>query len=484
MMLDVLKLIAGLRRMGRDQRGNAVVIFGLCLVPMVLMTGLGIDYGMAITSKAKLDAAADAASLAAVSTAKAYIAANPTDPNAAANAIAAAKTRATNAFNVNAGRVPFTTYTLAPPSVEWKGRNFTATISYSASATNHFGQIIGHRTFNWNGTSQSVVGAPGYLDFYILVDVSGSMGLPSTEGGQGRDGLPKVNPDDKDQYPNGCMFACHYPSLTPTSAPFYGWYRAIDYKIQLRAGAVNDAVCKLLERASNPVVPDQYRVGLYPFINRLATLVPMTSDLKSGGSVWRAADCDAQYKMAFMNLLDTGTTQLGTAPDFTDGTGSGGTHMEAVFPQIKSMITQYGDGSSASSPQPFVFVITDGMQNFQVFATNPSAYVPQYRGVQGGASFNFSTPVPIDPAWCNPLKNAGAIVSILYIPYRVIPLSGTFSPDEIARANTYIPELPDALRQCASPGFFQSAITPTGITNALNAMFDKAVASQMAHLKQ
>ncbi len=90
----------------RARDGNISIIFGFSLIPMVGLTGFGIDYGLAITTKTKLNAAADAAALAGVVTAKAYIAANPNDANVNQNAIAAGQQQAINSFNVNAGRYP------------------------------------------------------------------------------------------------------------------------------------------------------------------------------------------------------------------------------------------------------------------------------------------------------------------------------------------------------------------------------------------
>lgn len=483
-MLDFFKLFAFLRRAGRDERGNAIIIFGFCLVPMVLMTGLGIDYGMAITARAKLDAAADAASLAAVSTAKAYLADNPNDPNAQTNAITAATARAKSAFAVNAGKVPFTTYTLATPSVVVGNRTFTATVSYSASATNHFGQIVGVKTFDWNGRSQSVVGTPGYLDFYLLVDVSGSMGLPSTQDGMFK--LSANNPDQKHDYPLGCMFACHYPrSVDGQNTPLQGWDIAKRLGIQLRSGAVNDAVCQLLQRAASPAVIDQYRIGIYPFITQMATLVPLTADTKPGHSLWKAADCDSHPEMAFTNLLDTGTTQLTTNGDLTTGTGSGGTHFDAAFSQMRSTIVSYGDGSSATSPKPFVFLVTDGVNNNQFYSLGAYRFPPMYVGQQAGAGFWGEAISELGYDSCQPVKDAGAIVSVLYIPYLgIAPWDKTDLAPEIVATDAVIDRMPDGLQKCASPGYFFTANSPDDIKNALNAMFDKARATQMVHLQQ
>jgi hypothetical protein len=56
-----------------------------------------------------------------------------------------------------------------------------------------------------------------YLDFYLLLDVSGSMGLATTTAGQTQ--LAAINPDNKNVYPGGCVFACHFSQKMCTQSP-------------------------------------------------------------------------------------------------------------------------------------------------------------------------------------------------------------------------------------------------------------------------
>ncbi len=79
-------------------------------MPLVGLLGLAVDYGMATNAKTRLNNAADAAALAAVVTAKAYIGANPGQTNVTQNGLAAGASQAVNAFNVNVGGY------LTPPS--------------------------------------------------------------------------------------------------------------------------------------------------------------------------------------------------------------------------------------------------------------------------------------------------------------------------------------------------------------------------------
>ena len=188
----------------------------------------------------------------------------------------------------------------------------------------------------------------------------------------------------------------------------------------------------------------------------------------------------------FTSLLDTGTTQGYSNNDPSTGSGSGGTHFETIFPLAQSGISSYGDGSTSAKSRPFLFLITDGMQNSQHYSSMKGST----RGYPGSpssfsgysnATFDGSSPQAMDPTQCTALKNAGATISVLYIPYVNLTV-GNSNQAETNAANNAIPNLPTSLRACATSGFFYTANTPTDITNALANMFQQAI--QVAHLKQ
>lgn len=463
----------------RDRSGNVVILFALLLLPLIGLVGLGADYGVALSVKTKLDNAADAAVIAAVATAKAYVANNPNDANATANAAAAGLDRGMRAFTINAGRLPFASTPTPQLQVNRSGQTFTAKVSYQTTSRNTFGPLFGQPTSAVGGGTSASADLPSYLDFYLLIDVSGSMGLPSTADGQ--TSLAAVNPDER-QASGGCIFACHYSGRK-------GWATAIANNIQLRSGAVNSAVCSLLVRAGQPAVANQYRVGLYPFVTQLGTLAPLTNTIST---LQQQADCSSDPPMTFTNLLDTGYTQLYSGNDPSTGTGSGGTHFEAALGTIQNTIVSFGDGSSQQSRRPYVFIVTDGMQNGQYYDTvkNGQKYFPgnpvqpQWSNY-AGASFTGSSPSAINASLCNSLKSQGATISVLYIPYTTLNVSPQNSNITEANAankavNTASPNVPTALSQCASPNFFYTANAPADITSALNSMFNQAV--QVAHL--
>ncbi|SFV13904.1 Flp pilus assembly protein TadG [Methylobacterium sp. 174MFSha1.1] len=473
------RLVAALASLMRDRDGGIGIIFGLSLIPIVGLVGLGVDYGMAITNRARLDRAADASALAAVVTAKAYVAANSSQSGVLDKARAAGVAQAVNTFKVNTGSVPLSSVTLATPAVDISGQTVTAAVTYTAIVQNSFAKLFRVPTTTVTNTSKASADLPSYLDFYLMVDVSGSMGLPTTASGMTQ--LAKDNKDNYDDYQQGCQFACHYNG-------FNGWNLAAG-KIQLRSDAVNNAVCALLKRAAAPVVPNQYRIGIYPFVNQLATLASLSSDVNTLNT---AAQCGMTWPLALTNLLDTGTTQLNSPGDPTTGTGAGGTHFEVALPQMKGIVglNGFGDGSTSTSRKPFVFLVTDGMQNGQhyyvmsngkyAYPGNPSKF-PGY----ADAWWDGSQPSQIDAKNCDALKAAGATISVLYIPYNQIVFTNNsgYIAWENNRVNGFSPSLATPLQDCASgPSYFRTANSPADITAALNAMFDQAL--KLARLTQ
>jgi hypothetical protein len=233
-----------------------------------------------------------------------------------------------------------------------------------------------------------------------------------------------------------------------------------DACIQLRLDAVGYAVNQLFVTANNSEkLPQQFRIGLYPFIQYLySNYFPLTSSI-SGSATNPSTINYAAANLA--SLLDTNTDS---------NLGSGGTHIDTALSSTNSLITSVGNGSSWNNTLPYVFLVTDGAQD------------PQIKGVPNGGWSGSNHATVINPATdCAPLKNRGIVISVLYIPYQTIsPVNASFANDEDDAANNNIANIPASLQGCASPGFFYTANTPADITAALNAMFNHALVN--AHI--
>jgi Flp pilus assembly protein TadG len=555
------RLTALLRRFRSNSSGNIAVIFAIALLPILTAIGAATDYSMATRMKAKMQSAADAASVASISKNSAgYLAASTMTGN---GAVSAGLTDAQNIFNGNLnavsgyGNLTLTPANMPPTSVTKTGIVLNSVVSFSATVPTVFMKVLGYQNLTITGTSKATASLPPYLDFYLMLDLSGSMGLPSTDGEQTR--LSNINPDDFSVYPGGCTFACHFQSQGSCSDPAQGqkvqvnpfgnvnqayptngyclgylisrvgpiaynnllqsttkdpvkWPMKgglqlppamipnmtssltgsnsliagnsksmstsltpvtscptvnLDACIQLRADAVGMALNATLAvngvdglfatAVKKEVVTDQFRIGLYPFIQKLITYSRLTKTINASPTTSGTINYAAAN---LATLLDTGNT-----PDL--GLGSGGTHFENAFPSMNTTITTVGDGSSPTNTKPFVFLVTDGAQNFQTCC--------------GFSGSNSATVMPKGAtSYCKPLRDRGIIISVLYIPYQTIQNPTTIFNNEDNVANANIANIPDSLKDCASPNFFFTANAPADITTALTAMFNQAI--QVAHI--
>jgi hypothetical protein len=243
----------------------------------------------------------------------------------------------------------------------------------------------------------------------------------------------------------------------------------------LRADAVGYAVTALLTTAAqtetNDGVTNQFQVGLYPFIVNLETSYSaLTTSITSGSAIYTAAT-------QLANLLDTGQDVA---------LGSGGTHFENALTSMNNLITSIGTGTSSSNGLPYVFLITDGSQDYQT-QSGGNWSSQNWTATANVPYQNSATVVPPNSVdsntYCTTMKNRGITIAVLYIPYETIQnANANFANNEDGYANNNIANIPPALQNCASPNFFYTATTPTDIQNALLTMFEQAV--NTAHISQ
>jgi Flp pilus assembly protein TadG len=456
-----------LSRIREDRRGVTAITLALTLPVLIGAVGGAIDYSRYLTCATQLQDAVDAASVGSVATNSPGFIAGQTMPGN--GPIAAGVTNATAIFNRNAANVSITSNVVLSINVNKLNGYINSSITATGSYSPIFLGIFRVTSLPLSVTASAQNGMPPYLDFYLLLDVSGSMGLPSTSDGQTV--LAKINPDNLSQYPTGCTLACHmsgsqgyalsrhygesapgvpHNNVTPVSFCAQAGTAAC---IQLRLDAVGYAVQQLVTTAqATQKYTHQFRIGLYPFIRYAYEYNALTyTDNTSGMATLNAAAANLP------TLLDTGVNA---------NLGSGGTHFENALPTAQTIITTYGigAGTSVTSRQPWMFLVTDGSQDSQTY----------WNGSWSGS--NHAT--TLNSALCTTLKAAGIRIAVLYIPYQTITNpNSSFAGDEDGYANSNIPNIPPALQACASPGFYFTANAPTDITAAMNTMFNAAVAT-------
>jgi Flp pilus assembly protein TadG len=443
-----------------SRAANATMLFAAAIIPMVGIVGLGVDYYTGLSHKARLDAAADSAAIAAITTAKSYISANSSsqiEPLLTNSAIAAGQAQGAKVFAVNAAATAATIAAGTPTvTVTRTLQTFNATVTYSGNMKTSFGKLFTVPTFKISGSAQSSLTIGKYLDFYIALDVSASMGLATSTADQ----TTMFNSSAA----GNCAFACHFPGRTQ------GFTFARANNIELRVDSVGYAVNQLIATANaTKTLTNQFRIGLYPFIVDAITAAPLSADFTQATAVGAS-------------LSDYWDTNLTVAS--TKAMGSGGTHLDNLFSDLLKLNTlpnstvvpslgTSGDGSSALTPKQFVFIVTDGMNNSQYALANSN--------FQGG-----SNPQPptnwgtyFGQSYCQAAQTAGVTVAILYIPYLNMTLPPTSAGEygETLAADNAIPSIPGDLQKCAATGFFFTANSSADIKNAMQAMFFQALAA-------
>ena len=171
-----------LTRFRRDRRGNVAAIFAITAIPLISAIGCAVDYSLATRMKAKLQTAADAAGIAALSQkSPGFLAASVMTGN---GSVAAGVTDANNVFDANMSGITGYQNLVRSSTVTKTGIKLAATVTYTADVPVSFLKVIGFQKLTVTGASSSAATLPPYLDFYLTLDVSGSMGLPSTPAEQ------------------------------------------------------------------------------------------------------------------------------------------------------------------------------------------------------------------------------------------------------------------------------------------------------------
>jgi Flp pilus assembly protein TadG len=421
-----LMTVAALRRFARDRKGNVAIIFGLTLAPIVLLTGMGIDYTVATQRKAMLDAAADAAALAAVT------------PTMMSQPSSASITAATNMFNSQASNISGVGSPSVSVSAADNGLKRTATVTWSASSQNTFAGVLGQAAWALNGSSQSTASVAPNIDFYLLLDNSPSMAIAATTAGINT----MVN---NTQSQGGCAFACHETNPAadnlgnPNNEDNYALAKNLN--VVTRIQNLNAATQALMDTAKSTEqnFNSTYRMAIYTFnTGGINTITALTSSLSSAKSQAAGIDVLQVYKNNWI------TSSKNNSDEDTD--------FETAMTGINGVMPSPGTGMAGSTPQEVLFLVSDGVDDSN-------------NGGRHQALF--------DTSYCTTVKNRGIRIAVLYTTYLPLPTNNWY--------NTYIapfqPQIYGNMQKCASPGLFFQVSTDQDISGALSALFLQAVAT-------
>jgi Flp pilus assembly protein TadG len=508
-------LIAGFRR---NTRGNVAIITGVAAIPLLAAVGCVVDYSMATSAKAKLQASADAATLAAVSV-NSTIVANAKAMNPSNGAVSNGTAYLQNIFTSNAPTSPAPT--IQSSSVTKNGHTVTATLSYTAQVPTAFLGVLGFKNITVTGSSTASYTWAIYISFYMLLDVSGSMSFPSTLAEQAR--LQAVNPDNMNPpsggngYPGGCTFACHFqaanacpqkgtgavPYYGTGSGPYQGKYPTVGMVTNQFPGGYPGGICQGFIISRQGTTPVSFPGGGNNDTNGNNVNwanTPVTSCPTDGTTSCIQLRADA-VGYAVNQLLSTAYAtetannktdqfKVGLYPfivDLYNGGASDGSGYANLTKTINASASTPGTINYAAAN---LATLLDTGNNAALHSggtdingalttinsvitsvgggTGNTDYLPyvflvtdgsQDNQTQWGGSWSGSNhATTIDPSKCATLQNRGITVAVLYIPYQPIQNPTSFAGGEDYAVNAILP--PQMGPPNNIPGQLQACASP------------------------
>ena len=425
-----------LRRFRKAEQANIVITFTLALVPIMGAVGAAVDYSLANKARTELQAAADAAAVGAI--AKSSPAMQAAASMNSDGTIATGVKDALDIFNGQiVNRKGFTNAKPKAKVVKTKG-SVTSTVDFTAKVPTKFMGLFGKKNINISGTSTAANGTPLYADFYLLLDNTPSMGVGAT---------PTDIATMVASTPDQCAFACH--DLSQPKSNYYQLAKKLGVK--MRIDVLRTATQQLMDTAKNTAVTSsQFRAAIYTFgtsctMLGLSNVAPLTSNLMLAKSQANNIDLMTIPNQGYNNDQCT---------DY-DGT----------LAAINKAIPSPGDGSTSSNAQKYLFFVSDGVAD----ANNPF-------GCSKPLNAGTRCQEPIDYSFCETIKKRGVKIAVLYTTYLPLPTNAWY--------NTWIKpftsEIGPRMQSCATPGLYFEVSPTQGISEAMNALFQKIV--QQAHL--
>jgi Flp pilus assembly protein TadG len=433
------------RHFMRDRRGGTAMIFGLSIIPIVFLTGMALDFTSAAQKRTLLNAAADAAALAAVT------------PAMMMQSNSAALTAATNMWNAEVANIGSTTVNAPTITISNAGLVRTITVSYTATSTNMFPNVFAyvtgasHTTWPLSGFSTATSYTAPNINFYLLLDNSPSMDIAATTSG-----INTMVANTSAQ--GGCAFACH--ESDPAADDLGNPNGEDNYTLANKLGVVTrienmaTATSALMTTAGDTEQANDatYQMAIYTFdYNGLNTIYAPnnlpSSNLTAAGSA-----------ASGINVLEVYSNNYLTKTNQNNDTD---TNFETAMTAVNNLMPNPGTGASNSTPQEVLFIVSDGVDD-EVNSTSCSQTLDGTRCQQ-----------PFNTAMCTTIKNRGIMIAVLYTEYLPLPTNSWYN----TYVSPYQATLGTNMESCASPGLYFGITTDDDITAAMQTLFQLAISS-------
>ncbi|MEY9559799.1 TadE/TadG family type IV pilus assembly protein [Sinorhizobium fredii] len=444
-----------------DRGGNVALTVAICIIPMILAVGAGLDYTRAYNVQSRMQSDLDAALVAAIKEIDEY------DEDEIADKIK-------DWFDAQSEKQS-ATYDLTEIKVDKTGHTIRASASGTVPTT--LMTLADIKTVPVGVVSAIEGPATSYLEVYIVIDKSPSMLLAATSEDQAMLRADKnIN----------CEFACHSTAdpvkknktAAVIASTYYDYIESLG--VRLRTDVALDAVEEVLDMV-DAADEDHARikVGLYSLGETTTEVLAPTYSTSTARK--KLSDDDA---------------------GLTSATSTTSTDFKTALKALQNKVGTAYDGSSADKPLKLVLLLTDGVQSDRDWVIkNVTWTCTEYKNgtcIRYKYGKNWGKVTPLNPDWCDYLKGDEATMAVLYTEYLAIPLDWGYNAtlddtmanskwtstwggtlhSGVSSSTSRLDYIPIALQDCASSSdLFISAASEDEITAGLSTLFNQYLTS-------
>jgi Putative Flp pilus-assembly TadE/G-like len=447
-----------LKRLFADRTGNFAIMGAIAIVPILGVAGMAVDFSRAMELKSRLQNAADAAVLGSIAEKSAGVAqavGMTTDgpvplSEAEAEAFFKAQTEAKKSALLEEGTEGEKTESeeemkldLVKALVTKNGKDINAKLTYQATLKTSFLRVLGKQSITVSGTATAVFQSQSFMDFYMLLDNTPSMGVAATPADV--DKMIAATKNVSDSGSRNCAFACHIVAENGTVDPKSNYFVAKGAGIAIRIDVVAKAVKALTDEAEiQQSYSNQFRMAAYTFGEK-------AQDVK----LLKVAELTAD-----LSKVRTGTKDIKLMSIPYQGYNNDQqTSFDNALTKINAEISAPGNGTTSANPEKVVFFVSDGVGD----SNKPKNCTKKLTGTR--------CQEPIDITYCQTLKNRGIKIAVLYTTYLPLPNNSWYN----SWIKPFQSEIGTRMEACASPGFYFEVSPTEGIEKAMKTLFNKVV---------
>jgi len=433
-----------LRPFRRDRNGSVTIIAAFTFVVIMVLVGGLIDFSIAVSNRLRLQDIADSAIL--VATTPSEMLNTSTTAQQDVNTTWGLSTASmTNVSNLTA------TINVVDTTAASGGKQRSVTLTFSGQSTTFFGSLLGYNSIKVGGTSTAARSTAPYINIYVLIDNSQSMGIGSTQA----DMISLYNVSQKKNN-DGCVFGCH---VALSGEPYSDEALAHANSVTLRIDSAKSATTTMINQASADNESNYVKFALYTMgggDSASSTLLNKVADVSNNYTslITSVSTIDLETKSAQGVIGDT---------DFED----------ALAALVAKLPATNGDGNTAATPMNFIFIVTDGLDDFDVYKSG----LPCLNNAPSPGGYRCTQPMPVSN--CTTAKKS-ANVGVIYTPYLPLytnpnyPGQGYYS-SYTSLVSPFSSTISSNLQNCATnSNFFFTASDGPSIVTAMTQLFARA----------